>query len=112
MTSSWMRPLGWRSSVANMTGGCRRLDVRGATETPSNTSMTRSPPEGRLCSAYKNFLFQNPLFCPSILRRREGREGLRKVKNHWVGLSARGTDLRYGHHKAAGRQRHLQADLP
>src|SRR5215510_1721348 len=50
MMSLWMRLLGWRSSVANTTGGCRRLDVRGATETPSNTSMTRSPPAGRLSS--------------------------------------------------------------
>src|SRR4029453_4013895 len=40
--------LGWRSSVGNTTGGCRHLGVRGATETPSNTSMTRSPPAGRL----------------------------------------------------------------
>src|SRR5215472_3249397 len=30
----------------------------------------------------------------------------------WLWVQGRGTDLRYGHHKAAGRQRHLQADLP
>src|SRR5262249_10720409 len=50
MTSLWMRLLGWQSSVANTTGGCRHLGARGATETPSNTSMTRSPPAGRLSS--------------------------------------------------------------
>ena len=50
MRSLWMRLLGWRSFVANTTGGSRHLGVRGATETPSNTSMTRSPPAGRLCS--------------------------------------------------------------
>jgi hypothetical protein len=47
----------------------------------SDTSMTRSPPAGRLSSAYKNFLFENPPFCPSLQGKTMRKEGLMRVHN-------------------------------
>jgi hypothetical protein len=41
-----------------------------------------------LCAAYKNFLFENLPFCPSLQGEPMGREGLMRVENR-VDLGAR-----------------------
>src|SRR5262249_23172925 len=56
--------------------------------------------------------FKNPPFCPSPQGETMGRGGQMRGITGWIWVQGRGTDLRYGHYKAAGRQRHLQADLP
>src|SRR6476659_7071775 len=64
-----------------------------------------------MCSVYEFPFSKSPLL-PIPTEEARGREGLRKVKTRWLRLPARGTDMRYGNHNPAGRQRYLPADLP
>src|SRR5215475_11842173 len=76
----------------------------------------RAPPARAPCAAslerIRISFFENPPFCPSPQGETMGRGGQMRGITGWIWVQGRGTDLRYGHYKAAGRQRHLQADLP
>src|SRR5262252_8300487 len=44
-------------------------------------TLTRDQTASHLTGVYKNFLFENPPFCPSLQGETRGREGLRRVPN-------------------------------